>query len=79
MSVPESYDPNAPNQHAQLLFDAWEGDLPALHVWLSEKNIDANVMPHVAIRALITHTDDDVSRVARGEEPLDTPPVEAAP
>lgn len=60
-----------PNTHAQQLFDTWPPTLlPALHAWLSYKNIDANVMPHTAIVALIQHTDDDHSRVARGDAPL---------
>lgn len=63
--MPE-YDPTLPNQHASELFDRWHPEaLPALYEWLSAKNIDANVMPHSAIAALIQHTEDDVSRAAR--------------
>lgn len=70
MATPE-YDPAASNQHAQLLFDSYPPALlPALYAWLSEKNIDANVMPHAAILALIEHTEDDHSRVARGDDPI---------
>lgn len=51
----ENYDPTAPNQHAQLLFDSWEPQdaLPALYDWLSRRNVDANRAPHAGIRARI--------------------------
>ena len=40
-----------PGRHAQELFDAWPTDhLQGLLDWLSQQNVDANVMAHTEIR-----------------------------
>ncbi len=51
----EKYDPTAPDQHAQHLFDSADNPkaLPALHAWLSGRNVDANVTPHAEIRRML--------------------------
>lgn len=49
----EEYDPSAPDQHAQFLFDNWKsGDLGDLYAWLSSYNIDANITPHSEITTM---------------------------